>query len=169
MASQIQTQLLENSSFTKQENHILNLLSDRLAKFSNHWSSDIRQMSRNLCIAISVRSLTSPVDDAEKKRQQSLKKYQEALEALRDTILPVRARGIVMLREMILARDPIMYEGDNLDHVLDIFIKKRKGTIYDKVVYVRSDLLILVCVFVALFILMQSVDCLRLRMCMERR
>jgi len=109
------------------------------------------------------------VDDAEKKRQQSLKKYQEALEALRDTILPVRARGIVMLREMILARDPIMYEGDNLDHVLDIFIKKRKGTIYDKVVYVRSDLLILVCVFVALFILMQSVDCLRLRMCMERR
>ena len=80
-------------------------------------------MSRNLCIAISVRSLTSSVDDAEKKRQQSLKKYQEALEALRDTILPVRARGIVMLREMILARDPIMYEGDNLDHVLDIFIK----------------------------------------------
>ncbi|CAG8527828.1 659_t:CDS:10 [Paraglomus brasilianum] len=113
----------KNSHLTKQENHILDLLSDRLAKFSNHWSSDIRQMSRNLCIAISVRSLTSPVDDAEKKRQQSLKKYQEALEALRDTILPVRARGIVMLREMILARDPIMYEGDNLDHVLDIFIK----------------------------------------------
>jgi len=113
------------------------------------------------------------VDDAEKKRQQSLKKYQEALEALRDTILPVRARGIVMLREMILARDPIMYEGDNLDHVLDIFIKMiEEEERYDRqhgCIYVRSDLLILIRIFVALFILMQSVDCLRLRMCMERR
>ncbi|CAG8808207.1 16901_t:CDS:2, partial [Racocetra fulgida] len=41
---------------------------------------------------------------------------------LQDDILPIKARGLVMLKEMVLEKDIIVDERDNLNKVLDIFV-----------------------------------------------
>ncbi|ORX49189.1 hypothetical protein DM01DRAFT_1325961 [Hesseltinella vesiculosa] len=54
---------------------------------------------------------------------QSQKQYQEAMKALQDELLPVRAHGIGLLKEMILAKDPLVSSGQALDDLLDLFIR----------------------------------------------
>ncbi|CAG8478966.1 12155_t:CDS:10 [Ambispora gerdemannii] len=127
--------LAEHKSLSTQDAHILNLVFENLSRFRNHQSPDVRQMTRDLRLAISVRnaaraSLSSPSsinDEKERKREESIQKYKEAMEALQDEILPVRASGLVILKEMILAKDPFINEEDNLSKVLDIFIQMIQG------------------------------------------
>lgn len=54
--------------------------------------------------------------------QSSIDTYKQAMEALRDELMPVRAHGMGMLKNMILAKDPLVAEGKGLDEVLDIFV-----------------------------------------------
>jgi len=119
---------IEHKSLSIQDSHILNLVFDNLESLQNHLSLSIRSLARNIRLIISVRnaSKASTVNyDSEKsmRRQESLKKYQEAMDALQDDILPIKARGIVMLKEMILEKDPLMDDDANLNKVLDIFIQ----------------------------------------------
>ncbi len=119
---------IEHKSLSIQDSHILNLVFDNLESLQNHLSPSIRSLARNIRLIISVRnaSKASTVNyDSEKsmRRQESLKKYQEAMDALQDDILPIKARGIVMLKEMILEKDPLMDDDANLNKVLDIFIQ----------------------------------------------
>ncbi|CAG8577005.1 7166_t:CDS:10 [Ambispora leptoticha] len=122
--------LAEHKSLSTQDTHILNLVFENLSRFGNHQSPDVRQMTRELRLAVSVRnaartssSSSSPINEKMRKREESVQKYKEAMEALQDEILPVRARGLVILKEMILAKDPFINEDDNLSKVLDIFIQ----------------------------------------------
>jgi hypothetical protein len=104
----------------------LNLVFDNLEPLQNHSSSSIQSLVRNLRLTISARnaSKSSSLNSEESiQRQESLKKYQEAMDALQDEILPIKARGIVILKEMVLEKDPLMNEDVNLSRVLDIFIQ----------------------------------------------
>ncbi|KAI8388768.1 uncharacterized protein BYT42DRAFT_561154 [Radiomyces spectabilis] len=55
--------------------------------------------------------------------EASKTKYREAMKALQDELLPVRAHGIGMLKEMVLAKDPLVSTGTGLDSVLDMFVR----------------------------------------------
>ncbi len=118
--------ILEHKNLSIQDSHILNLVFDNLEPLQNHSSSSIQSLVRNLRLIISARnaSKSSSFNSEESiQRQESLKKYQEAMDALQDEILPIKARGIVMLKEMVLEKDPLMNEDVNLNRVLDIFIQ----------------------------------------------
>ncbi|RIA90280.1 hypothetical protein C1645_770394 [Glomus cerebriforme] len=120
--------LQEHKNLSIQDLHILNLVFDNLEPLQNHSSSSIQLLARNLRLTISARnaSKSSSLNYSSEEsiqRQESLKKYQEAMDALQDEILPIKARGIVMLKEMVLEKDPLMNDDVNLNKVLDIFIQ----------------------------------------------
>ncbi|CAG8567531.1 1282_t:CDS:10 [Funneliformis mosseae] len=101
---------------------------DNLELLQNHSSPSIQSLTRNIRLTVSARNaskVSSFKNDSEEsiRRQESLKKYQEAMDALQDEILPIKARGILMLKEMILEKDPLMDKVVNLNRVLDIFIQ----------------------------------------------
>ena len=58
-------------------------------------------------------------DDIDESRE----KFIDAMKALQDDLLPVRAHGIGILRDMVLSRDPLVSTEEGLDSVLDIFIR----------------------------------------------
>src|SRR3954451_16144276 len=119
--------MVEHKNLSTQDSHILDLVFDNLEHIQNHPSPSIQSLVQNLRLIISARnaSKSSRNYDSEEsiRHQESLKKYQEAMDALQDEILPIRARGIVILKEMVLEKDPLMNETVNLDKVLDIFIQ----------------------------------------------
>ncbi|KAI8052043.1 hypothetical protein BDF22DRAFT_621288, partial [Syncephalis plumigaleata] len=52
----------------------------------------------------------------------SREQYEAALRSLQDKVLPVRAYGMVTLRNMILARDPLFDDPTLLENTLHLFI-----------------------------------------------
>ncbi|KAG1071981.1 hypothetical protein G6F42_025961 [Rhizopus arrhizus] len=45
------------------------------------------------------------------------------MKSLQDDLLPIRAHGMGMLKEMALAKDPLVSSGEGLDQLLDIFVR----------------------------------------------
>ncbi|CAG8710072.1 7348_t:CDS:10 [Gigaspora margarita] len=118
--------LAEHKVLSAKDFSLLTLIKNNLS-LQNHHSPSIRSLSRNLQLTISAREASSQTSNADKsneqiRRQEGYKKFQEAMEALQDDILPIKARGLVILKEMVLEKDIIMEEGENLNKVLDIFV-----------------------------------------------
>lgn len=55
--------------------------------------------------------------------EASKEKYRDAMKSLQDDLLPIRAHGMGMLKEMALAKDPLVSTGEGLDQLLDIFVR----------------------------------------------
>ncbi|KAI8647476.1 armadillo-type protein [Parasitella parasitica] len=55
--------------------------------------------------------------------EASKEKYRDAMKSLQDDLLPIRAHGMGMLKEMALAKDPLVSSGEGLDQLLDIFVR----------------------------------------------
>lgn len=55
--------------------------------------------------------------------EASKEKYRDAMKSLQDDLLPIRAHGMGMLKEMVLSKDPLVSTGEGLDQVLDIFVR----------------------------------------------
>lgn len=53
----------------------------------------------------------------------SKEKYRDAMKSLQDDLLPIRAHGMGMLKEMVLAKDPLVSSTEGIDQVLDIFVR----------------------------------------------
>ncbi|CAG8437765.1 15274_t:CDS:10 [Acaulospora morrowiae] len=122
--------MLKHKSLSVKDSHILNLVSNNLVPLQFHHKSSICSLSRGLRLTISAReaasqssSSSSQNSQESQRREESLKRFQEAMDALQDEILPIKARGITMLKEMILEKDVVMDEGENLDRVFDLFIQ----------------------------------------------
>ncbi|KAI9494679.1 hypothetical protein BDB00DRAFT_301422 [Zychaea mexicana] len=56
-------------------------------------------------------------------QEESEQKFLDAMRALQDDLLPVRAHGIGILRDLVLAKDPLVSSGPALDNLLDIFVR----------------------------------------------
>jgi hypothetical protein len=127
----------------------LDLVFDNLEPIQNHLSPSIQSLAQNLRLTISARK-ASKSSSLDIQHQESLKKYQEAMDALQDEILPIRARGIVMLKEMVLEKDPLMNEDMNLNRVLDIFIQMiqdEERYFYIQKIQIFTNCLILIIIF----------------------
>lgn len=117
--------LLENDELDTKVNQLLESTIEPLKKLESYQIEELQAPVQELLLAIT--SLVSAQRMARSKRSDGLdaskEKYREAMKALQDELLPVRAHGMAMLRDMVLARDPLVSSGEGLDNVLDIFIR----------------------------------------------
>ncbi|KAF9288858.1 hypothetical protein BGZ68_010490 [Mortierella alpina] len=126
--------LNENEHLSQQDRHLLGLTLLHLKLLSDHPLIEIRRVAHDLQTLIPTRlsDSSSATADAPKKSEMEIEmeKYASALAALQDSLLPVRAHGLHILREMILAKSVVLTKssgGDGaereLDHALDIFVQ----------------------------------------------
>ncbi|KAI7881468.1 hypothetical protein K492DRAFT_236650 [Lichtheimia hyalospora FSU 10163] len=115
----------ENDELDTKVNQLLESTIEPLKKLESYQIEELQAPVQELLLAIT--SLISAQRMARSKRSDGLdaskEKYREAMKALQDELLPVRAHGMAMLRDMVLARDPLVSSGEGLDNVLDIFIR----------------------------------------------
>ena len=115
---------------------MLSLTLIHLKQLSDHPLIEIRRVAHDLQTLIPTRLGDDPSSsgaDAPQKTEMEIEmeKYASALAALQDTLLPVRAHGLHILREMILAKSIALTRSPGggvgaereLDHALDIFIQ----------------------------------------------
>ncbi|GAB5590431.1 hypothetical protein Unana1_05331 [Umbelopsis nana] len=118
--------LNENDQLDKQARQLLTALLPKLQTLQLHPVPAIQESARELSLVIKSRqaeeNVSSRVAGGDSNMQSSIEKYKQAMEALRDELMPVRAHGMGMLKDMILAKDPLVADGKGLDEVLDIFI-----------------------------------------------
>ncbi|ORZ21893.1 hypothetical protein BCR41DRAFT_23073 [Lobosporangium transversale] len=125
--------LTENEHFSEQDRHLLSLILTQLKRLSDHPLIEIRRVAHDLRTLIPTRLDNSfNMKDAPHKTEMEIEmeKYASALAALQDSLLPVRAHGLHILREMILSKSILLtrsFGGDEaereLDHTLDIFVQ----------------------------------------------
>jgi hypothetical protein len=87
-----------------------------LARLQQHKSKFIAELAQ------SIRQMILSAQPSSQPHDQSREQYEEALRSLEDPVLPVRAYGMVTLKNMILARDPIFEDPAKVDHALGVFI-----------------------------------------------
>ncbi|KAG9322762.1 hypothetical protein KVV02_007022 [Mortierella alpina] len=126
--------LNENEHLSQQDRHLLGLTLLHLKLLSDHPLIEIRRVAHDLQTLIPTRlnDSSSTSADAPKKSEMEIEmeKYASALAALQDSLLPVRAHGLHILREMILAKSVVLTKSSGgggaereLDHALDIFVQ----------------------------------------------
>ncbi|KAG0274231.1 hypothetical protein BGZ95_009988 [Linnemannia exigua] len=125
--------LTETEQLSQQDRHLLALTLVHLKQLADHPLIEIRRIAHDLQTLIPTRlSDASSGSDTNKKTEMEMEmeKYASALAALQDSLLPVRAHGLHILREMILAKSIVLTRatgGDEaereLDHALDIFVQ----------------------------------------------
>ncbi|KAF9905275.1 hypothetical protein EC991_001874 [Linnemannia zychae] len=126
--------LTENEQLSQQDKHLLALTLVHLKQLADHPLIEIRRIAHDLQTLIPTRlsDASSSGSDTNKKTEMEIEmeKYASALAALQDSLLPVRAHGLHILREMILAKSIVLTRatgGDEaereLDHALDIFVQ----------------------------------------------
>ncbi|KAI8068543.1 hypothetical protein BC940DRAFT_367058 [Gongronella butleri] len=94
----------------------------RLEKISGEMLEDqVHEVILAITAVLSSRDMDRVADGGQ--LAESKKKYREAMKALQDELLPVRAHGIGILKEMVLAKDPLVSSGQALDDLLDLFIR----------------------------------------------
>ncbi|KAG0045824.1 transmembrane and coiled-coil domains-containing protein 7 [Gryganskiella cystojenkinii] len=119
--------LNENEHLSQQDRHLLSLTLLHLKQLSNYPMIEIRRVAHDLQTLIPTRLNDRGSDrDLPKKTlmEIEMEKYASALAALQDSLLPVRAHGLHILREMILAKSIVLTGSEReLDHSLDIFVQ----------------------------------------------
>ncbi|KZT60762.1 hypothetical protein CALCODRAFT_492023 [Calocera cornea HHB12733] len=124
-----------NVTFPPSSIPILNSIYEHLEPLTNHPSQAVAEAARDARLvltarrAASMRATPAKDDDVDQTRQKALETYQEALRLVQDPILPVRAHGLTLLRQLIspprnrpgtteeLSIDPALVPG-----ILDVFI-----------------------------------------------
>jgi hypothetical protein len=118
--------IIENENLDKQARRLLDALVPKLQLLQNHPVAAIQESARELSLVIKSRqaeeNISKRATGNDAATYSSIEKYKQAMEALRDELMPVRAHGMGMLKDMILAKDPLVADGKGLDEVLDIFV-----------------------------------------------
>ncbi|KAJ1655332.1 hypothetical protein IWQ61_004896 [Dispira simplex] len=74
------------------------------------------------------RKTTGEQDELARSLNESRERYSQAMEALEEDILPIRAHGLSILRDMILSRDPLLHhDSAELVRTFDLFIQMVKN------------------------------------------
>ncbi|KAM3583327.1 hypothetical protein VKS41_004240 [Umbelopsis sp. WA50703] len=118
--------LNENENLDKKARQLLSALLPKMQILQDHPIATIQESARELSLVIksiqAEEDITRRAAGSNSITQSSVEKYKHAMEALRDDLMPVRAHGMGMLKEMILAKDPLVAQGKGLEEVLDIFV-----------------------------------------------
>ncbi|SAL97650.1 hypothetical protein [Absidia glauca] len=117
----------ENDELDRQTVQLLGSILGPLKRLEKYTGDIMQDQIHEVILAITtylsaynMKSSKSANDDA---LEQSKTKYRDAMKALQDELLPIRAHGMGMLKEMILAKDPLVSSGTQLDGILDLFVR----------------------------------------------
>ncbi|KAI8973433.1 hypothetical protein BDF20DRAFT_651428 [Mycotypha africana] len=86
-------------------------------------SEAVNELLLALTSFLSSESISKATTSNSSSLEASKEKYKLAMKSLQDELLPIRAHGMGLLKEMALAKDPLVSSGEGLDHLLDIFTR----------------------------------------------
>ncbi|CAO3678365.1 unnamed protein product [Rhizopus stolonifer] len=116
----------ENDELDIKSVQLLTTCLEPLKKLEKHPVELVQESVQEFLLAITS-YLSAQKMSRKKENQPSLEasreKYKEAMKSLQDDLLPIRAHGMGMLKEMALAKDPLVSSGEGLDQLLDIFVR----------------------------------------------
>ncbi|KAG8846167.1 hypothetical protein FRB96_002066 [Tulasnella sp. 330] len=98
-----------NEKLTSINTPLLQLVESDVERLTNHVSTTVRELAREARLVMTARnastSTTAPQvsEGPADARQLAQDQYQHALKLLQDPILPVRAHGLVLLKNLVLA------------------------------------------------------------------
>ncbi|ORE03185.1 hypothetical protein BCV72DRAFT_213761 [Rhizopus microsporus var. microsporus] len=115
----------ENEELDEKSVQLLKSCLEPLKKLENHPMELVYESVNEFLLAIT--SYLSAQTISNRKQQPSLEaskeKYREAMKSLQDDLLPIRAHGMGILKDMALAKDPLVSSGEGLSQLLDIFVR----------------------------------------------
>ncbi|CEI97365.1 hypothetical protein RMCBS344292_11500 [Rhizopus microsporus] len=115
----------ENEELDEKSVQLLKSCLEPLKKLENHPVELVHESANEFLLAIT--SYLSAQTISNRKQQPSLEaskeKYREAMKSLQDDLLPIRAHGMGILKDMALAKDPLVSSGEGLSQLLDIFVR----------------------------------------------
>ncbi|KAG8745544.1 hypothetical protein FRC10_007722 [Ceratobasidium sp. 414] len=96
-----------NENLSTSSSPLLAMIFDYLEPLTSSEDESLRALSREArLVLISRRSLSNTLPSATGARRPDLETYQEALRLIQDPILPVRAHGLHMLRQLVVPPKP---------------------------------------------------------------
>ncbi|KAI9267138.1 hypothetical protein EDC94DRAFT_667356 [Helicostylum pulchrum] len=117
----------ENDQLSDQAVKLLESSMEPLKKLESHPFELVGESVNEVLLAIqsylSAQRMSNMKHRPSASIEASKEKYREAMKSLQDDLLPIRAHGMGMLKEMVLAKDPLVSSGEGLNQVLDIFVR----------------------------------------------
>ncbi|CAE6455851.1 unnamed protein product [Rhizoctonia solani] len=96
-----------NENMSTLTSSLLAMIFDHLGPITNHQDEALRSLAREArLVLISRRSIAEVAPSANDAERHALQTYQEALRLIQDPILPVRAHGLHMLRQLVVPPKP---------------------------------------------------------------
>lgn len=111
---------------------LLQVIEVDVERLTNHSSTTIRALAREARLVLTARNASTstttggcPTSQLPDARQAASEKYQQALKLLQDPILPVRAHGLVLLKDLVLssAQTPTAVDPALIPGILSIFLQ----------------------------------------------
>lgn len=115
--------LLENEELDDQAVQLLKSSIEPLKELEKHPMELIQESINELLLAITSYLSAQTMTGHHSSLEASKEKYKTAMKSLQDDLLPIRAHGMGMLKEMALTKDPLVSSGEGLSQLLDIFIR----------------------------------------------
>ncbi|KAG0180118.1 transmembrane and coiled-coil domains-containing protein 7 [Apophysomyces sp. BC1021] len=116
----------ENEDLDQQAVHLLESALGPLKQLESHPVEAVQESVHEIVLSItsylSSQKLSGGKTKSGSQDEASKARYRDAMKALQDDLLPVRAHGIGILKEMVLAKDPLVSSGEGLDTVLDLLV-----------------------------------------------
>lgn len=118
---------IENDELGDQAVQLLQASLEPLKKLEKHPFELVGKSVNEVLLAItsylSAQKMSNMKHGKVASIEASKEKYRDAMKSLQDDLLPIRAHGMGMLKEMVLSKDPLVSTGEGLDQVLDIFVR----------------------------------------------
>lgn len=118
---------VENDELSDQAVKLLQASIEPLKKLEKHPFELVGESVNEVLLAITSYLSAQKMSNMKHKPSESIEaskeKYRDAMKSLQDDLLPIRAHGMGMLKEMVLAKDPLVSSGEGLNQVLDIFVR----------------------------------------------
>ncbi|KTW28843.1 hypothetical protein T552_01472 [Pneumocystis carinii B80] len=126
--------LIGNPKLSEKEISLLDIIQHQLIYMSKNSVDSLKSCAQNLSILIKSYLIFPIMSDQNRNSQieDSKRKYNKAIQYTFDQLVPVRAQGISLLKEMIEAKDPIV----DVNEVLNLLIGLIKDN--DSFVYLNA-------------------------------
>ncbi|CEP17650.1 hypothetical protein [Parasitella parasitica] len=123
----IRAVLHENEQLSDQATQLLSVSVEPLKQLEKYPFQLVQESVNEVLLAItsylSAQKMSGMKQTSGTSLEQSREKYRDAMKSLQDDLLPIRAHGMGILKDMALAKDPLVSSGDGLDQLLDIFVR----------------------------------------------
>ncbi|KAL7329604.1 hypothetical protein PS15p_204675 [Mucor circinelloides] len=123
----IRAVLHENDELDDQTIQLLKATVDLMKQLEKYPFELVQESVNEVLLAItsylSAQKMSGMKQTSGTSLEASKEKYRDAMKSLQDDLLPIRAHGMGMLKEMALAKDPLVSSGEGLDQLLDIFVR----------------------------------------------